>query len=118
ASPASRLSARQECMSCMEASRPMLEACGLAKTFNPQSPNEVRALNGVDLPTYSRRVQRLRLSRDPPPGDRYTPRASGTDDPRVDDRYGSCDDPADAQVRRYRIRLSLPRALGPRISPS
>src|SRR5262245_9637824 len=36
-------------MSSMEASRPMLEACGLAKTFNPQSPNEVPALNGVDL---------------------------------------------------------------------
>src|SRR5215831_16450801 len=35
--------------SSMEASRPMLEARGLAKTFNPQSPNEVRALNGVDL---------------------------------------------------------------------
>src|SRR5262245_26673748 len=35
--------------SSMEASRPMLEACGLAKTFNPQSPNEVRALNGADL---------------------------------------------------------------------
>ena len=27
----------------------MLEARGLAKTFNPRSANEVRALNGVDL---------------------------------------------------------------------
>src|SRR5499433_783867 len=36
-------------MSCMEASQPMLEAHGLAKTFNPQTPNEVRALNRVDL---------------------------------------------------------------------
>ena len=27
----------------------MLEAQGLAKTFNPQTPNEVKALNGVDL---------------------------------------------------------------------
>ena len=36
-------------MSSMEASQPRLEARGLAKTFNPQSPNEVRALTGLDL---------------------------------------------------------------------
>jgi putative ABC transport system ATP-binding protein len=33
----------------MESSEPMLEARNLAKTFNPQTANEVRALNGVDL---------------------------------------------------------------------
>ena len=36
-------------MSSTEAPQSMLEARGLAKTFNPQSPSEVRALNGVDL---------------------------------------------------------------------
>jgi putative ABC transport system ATP-binding protein len=33
----------------MESSQPMLETRNLAKTFNPQTANEVRALNGVDL---------------------------------------------------------------------
>ena len=36
-------------MSSTEAPQSMLEARGLVKTFNPQTPNEVRALNGVDL---------------------------------------------------------------------
>jgi putative ABC transport system ATP-binding protein len=33
----------------METQQLILEAQGLAKTFNPQTPNEVKALNGVDL---------------------------------------------------------------------
>lgn len=36
-------------MSTMESPQVMLEAHSLAKTFNPRTANEVRALNGVDL---------------------------------------------------------------------
>src|SRR5262249_38863008 len=80
----------------------------------PSSGNDPSAR----LATYSRPIQCLRLSRDPPAGDWNACRAGGTDDPRIDDRHGDCDDSANAQVRRYGIRLSLPRVLGPRISPS
>src|SRR5262249_18363744 len=65
----------------------------------------------------SRLVQCLRLSCDRSAGDRNACRAGGTDDPRVDDRHGDCDDSANAPAWPYRFRLSLSRAGGPRICP-